>query len=366
MCNHEKIMLRAIELAKKGDGQVSPNPLVGAVICRDGEIISEGYHQKFGATHAEINAINSVQLETFEDCDIYVSLEPCSHHGKQPPCVDEIIKRRFKRVIIGMGDPNPQVNGKGIRKLLENNIDVIEGVCESECHELNRKFIINMTEKRTYVTLKFASSIDGYLASPQGLRDVLSCEESRVDSHKFRSISDAILVGRRTVENDNPVLDARLVNGSNPKRIILDTRLKLGLDFRVFSDYIRQNTYICCAEDVAYSSKSEQIRNLGVNIIPCSVTNNKLIDLHHLLNTLLREHNIGIIIVEGGAAVLKSFIDSDLYDELHIYQAPMLLGGGVKVYSNENCSSMADAKRFHLVSSEHINTDIKLILRKIQ
>lgn len=359
-------MLRSIELAKQGEGRVSPNPLVGAVICRDGEIIGEGYHQQFGTPHAEINAIKNTNVENFEDCDIYVSLEPCSHHGKQPPCVDEIIKRRFKRVIIGMGDPNPRVNGNGIRKLLENKIDVIEGVCESECRELNRKFIINMTEKRTYITLKFASSIDGYLSSPQGLRDVISCEESRVDSHKFRSISDAILVGRRTVENDNPALDARLVSGRNPKRIILDTQLKLSLDYRIFSDLTPQNTYICCAEEVSNTAKAEQFRSLGVNVIPCSVTNCNQIDLHHLLNILLKEHNIGNMIVEGGAAVLKSFIDSGLYDELHIYQAPMLLGAGVKVYSNENCCSMADAKRLQLVSSERINSDIKLILRKIQ
>lgn len=365
MNNHERIMLRAIELAKQGEGFVSPNPLVGAVICRDGEIIAEGYHQLFGCPHAEINAINQVRDKNLFNCDIYVSLEPCSHHGKQAPCVDEIINRMFKRVIIGMRDPNPQVNGRGIGKLLENNIDVIEGVCEPQCRELNRKFIVNMTENRTYVTLKFASSIDGYLASPQGLRDVISCEESRIDSHKLRNVSDAILVGRNTVEKDDPALDARLVSGRNPKRIILDTQLKLNLNFRVFSDFNPQNTYVCCSDEAASTAKAEQFRNSGVNILPCKLNSNNQIDLQHLLEVLLKKHNIGNMIVEGGASILKSFIDSGLYDELHIYQAPMLLGAGIKVFSNDNCVSMKDAIRLKLVSSERINSDIKQILRKI-
>lgn len=359
-------MLHAIELAKMGEGRVSPNPMVGALIVRDGEIIAEGWHQQFGSPHAEVNAIKNANVENFEDCDIYVSLEPCSHHGKQPPCVDEIIKRRFKRVIIGMGDPNPQVNGRGIRKLLENNIDVINGVSEKQCQELNRQFITNMTEKRTFVTLKFASSIDGYLASPQGLRDAISCEESRLDTHKFRAISDAILVGRTTVEKDDPALDARLVQGRNPKRLVLDTQLKLSTKFRLFSDENRQNTYICCDEKLANSEKADAFRALGVNIVPCKLNTINQIDLQYLLETLLKEHNIGNMIVEGGSGVFKSFIDSGLYDDIIVYQAPLLLGAGLKIYDNPLCTSMADAKRLEIVSSERINSDIKLILRKIK
>ncbi len=364
MPNYENLIKRTIELAKKGAGFVSPNPLVGAVIIKDGEIISEGWHHQHGDIHAEIDAINNCKINDFSDCEIIVNLEPCSHSGKQPPCVDEIIKRKFKKVIIGMSDPNPLVNGQGIKKLQDNGIEVISDVCKDECQTLNRFFIKNITQKKPYITLKIATTLDGYIASQSRKREWITCEESRKEVHKMRAEMDAVLVGRNTVLIDNPRLDARLINGRNPKRLVIDTKLQLPLELYVFVDPNRNQTYIITSKETLTCRKANSLKLSDVNLIPVKVDENQQIDLNAMLDILYQEYKIGSILVEGGATVLTSFINANLMDEIIIYQAPILLGNGLKFYENSSIRSLKDGQKMEFTAGEKSGVDVKLSLRK--
>lgn len=364
MPNYEKLMLQAVELAKQGAGYVSPNPLVGAIILRDGEIVSQGFHSKFGGIHSEIDAIKKSKLNNFEDCELIVNLEPCSHTGKQPPCTDEIIKRKFKKVIIGMQDPNPLVNGAGIKKLQENNIEVITDVCKKECEYLNRFFIKNVTQNKPYIILKMATSLDGFISTITGKNQWITCEESRKDVHKLRSETDAILVGRNTLLMDNPRLDVRLVPGRSPKRLVLDTNLKLPLELYVFVDPNRSNTFVLHSAEHSCTRKANTLTMSDVNLIPVEVNEKGKLDLGNMLSVLYEKHQIGSILVEGGAKVITSFIDYDLADEMIIYQAPLLFGSGLKFFESNKIKDLNSALKFEYLNSEKSGADMKLTLKR--
>ncbi|WP_295670976.1 bifunctional diaminohydroxyphosphoribosylaminopyrimidine deaminase/5-amino-6-(5-phosphoribosylamino)uracil reductase RibD, partial [uncultured Mucilaginibacter sp.] len=244
MVEDEKYMQRCLELAALGMGSVSPNPMVGAVIVRDTIIIGEGYHHKYGDAHAEVNAINQV-FTNFSDAPdlldqstIYVSLEPCAHYGKTPPCADLIIKHRIPKVVVGCRDPFDAVNGKGIEKLLAAGVDVTVGVLQKECQWLNRRFFTRVQKNRPYVILKWAQTRDGYFAPDDGTQFWITGPESRKLVHQWRAEEDAILIGKHTAAIDDPQLNVRYAEGKNPKRIVIDRKLELNNSLHIFEQSV--------------------------------------------------------------------------------------------------------------------------------
>lgn len=302
MVSHEIFMQRCIQLAKIGEGNVAPNPMVGAVIVLDGKIIGEGYHQTFGEAHAEVNAINSVQDKSkLSNATIYVSLEPCAHFGKTPPCANLIVEHNFKKVVIGSRDPHSKVDGKGISILTENNIEVITGVLEKECNELNRRFFTFHKKERPFVFLKWAETKNGRIDNGGNKGDItwISCKETKTLVHKWRNENQAILVGRKTVENDDPTLTVREVSGTNPIRIIIDPQLNTLTSAKVYN-----KTGKAIVINLIKTEIDDNIEYVKLDNISCSS-----------ILKLLFEKDIQSVLIEGGKSTLQSFIDSGLWDE---------------------------------------------------
>lgn len=319
----ELYMQRCLQLARCGAGSTSPNPLVGAVIVCDGRIIGEGYHIRAGEPHAEVNAVNSVSDEDrqlLSRSTMYVSLEPCSHYGKTPPCCDMIIARGIPRVVIGSADPNPQVDGAGISRMRAAGIDVTVGVLEEECLRLNRAFFTSQMHKRPYVTLKWAQSTDGYidLLRDGGSAVKISSPVSQVAVHKLRAQHDAILVGRHTALLDDPSLDIRHWTGRAPLRLVIDKNNSLPAGLRIFDGVLPTVVYTACELDDKFGKNVEQVvLDYNEPLIPQI--------LGHL-------HSIKVnsLLVEGGATVLQSFVNASLWDEARVEVNPSLeLGNGV-------------------------------------
>ncbi|MFH1050763.1 MAG: bifunctional diaminohydroxyphosphoribosylaminopyrimidine deaminase/5-amino-6-(5-phosphoribosylamino)uracil reductase RibD [bacterium] len=372
-------MARAIELAQKGTGFVSPNPRVGAVILKNGELISEGYHKKFGGPHAEVEAIKNAKGVDLEGATIVVNLEPCSHFGKTPPCCDLIIEKKFSKVVIGMKDPNPIVAGKGIKKLRKAGIEVVSGVFEKEAKWLNRTFIKHITAGMPYVVLKVAQSIDGKIATVSGESQWITCEESRQEGHKLRAELDAVLVGKNTVLKDNPQLTVRLksvyqVNKvrkvrkvykeRNPFRVVLDTNLSLPLIKNVFIDENNNKTIVCCSEKSADSDKAKKLIKLGVNILAIKTGKNKKIDLQDCLNKLSEQFQIASVLVEGGAEIHSSFIKQNLVDEIRFFIAPKIIGKGISAFDRLELKKLSDASEFEIKEVCRSGEDLHLTLIK--
>ena len=315
-------MQRCIELASKAMGCVSPNPMVGSVIVYNNKIIGEGYHEKYGSHHAEVNAINSVKDKSLLfKSTLYVNLEPCAHFGKTPPCSDLIIQNKIPEVVIGCVDTFSEVSGKGIERMRSVGIDVKVGVLENESRELNKRFFTFHEEKRPYIILKWAESKDGFIAPKNQTKPFwMTSSESKKLAHKWRAQEDAILVGRITAEKDNPSLTVREVEGSNPIRIVIDKDLKLSADFNLFNND---------AKTIVFNQlKSEE--NNSNNYIK--------INFHNLTKNILQElhkQNIQSIIIEGGTKTLQSFIDKNLWDEARIFTTNKTLTEGVKPPSIE-------------------------------
>ncbi|HAC22572.1 MAG TPA: bifunctional diaminohydroxyphosphoribosylaminopyrimidine deaminase/5-amino-6-(5-phosphoribosylamino)uracil reductase RibD, partial [Porphyromonadaceae bacterium] len=311
----EKYMRRCITLARNGAGFVSPNPMVGAVVVCDNKIIGEGYHAKCGEAHAEVNAIASVRdKELLKRSTIYVSLEPCSHHGKTPPCAELIIKMQIPRVVVGSKDPFPQVAGRGIAMLRAAGIDVVEGVLKNECDELNKTFMHCHTANRPFVLLKWAQTADGYMDYKRTSEDkkkplILSNEESRRVVHKLRSQVDAIMVGTTTALLDNPSLSVRYWSGRNPVRIVLDQNLELPKDLHLFDGSITT---------LVINELKNDKEGTGLEYIRMDFSSNLL---SQILSELQRR-KIESLMVEGGCILLQSFIDEQLWDEARVEYAP--------------------------------------------
>ena len=319
MTTDEKYIRRCIELASNGLCNAAPNPMVGAVIVHNGKIIGEGYHARCGEGHAEVNAIRSVKDESlFKDSTIYVSLEPCSHYGKTPPCADLIISKGIPRVVVGCIDPFSQVSGRGIQKLRDAGIDVTVGVLEEECKNLIRRFVTFNTQKRPYITLKWAESADGFIDAnrEEGSPVVLSTPITSMYVHKQRAEHKAILVGRRTALLDNPSLTTRNWYGANPLRLVTDRNLTLPSDLKLFDH--STPTIVFTAE------KKENEENLEYITIDFSK------DILPQILTVLYERKIQSLMVEGGTTLLQSFIDSGLWDEMFVEHSARVLGEGVK------------------------------------
>lgn len=315
-------MRRCITLARNGAGFVSPNPMVGAVVVCDDKIIGEGYHAKCGEAHAEVNAIASVRdKELLKRSTIYVSLEPCSHHGKTPPCAELIIKMQIPRVVVGSKDPFPQVAGRGIAMLRAAGIDVVEGVLKNECDELNKTFMHCHTANRPFVLLKWAQTADGYMDYKRTSEDkkkplILSNEESRRVVHKLRSQVDAIMVGTTTALLDNPSLSVRYWSGRNPVRIVLDQNLELPKDLHLFDGSITT---------LVINELKNDKEGTGLEYIRMDFSSNLL---SQILSELQRR-KIESLMVEGGCILLQSFIDEQLWDEARVEYAPFCIEDGV-------------------------------------
>jgi diaminohydroxyphosphoribosylaminopyrimidine deaminase/5-amino-6-(5-phosphoribosylamino)uracil reductase len=318
---HQKYIKRCIELAKNGLGTTYPNPLVGSVIVYNDEIIGEGWHQKAGEAHAEVIAINSVKNQSLlSKSTIYVSLEPCSHFGKTPPCSDLIVSKKFPKVVIGTIDSNSKVNGNGIKKLLEAGKEVIVGVLEEECYELNRRFFTFHTKNRPYIILKWAESKDGFIAptSKEKKEPVwISNEYSRQLVHKWRSEEQAILVGTQTVLDDNPKLNVRDWNGTNPIRIVLDRTGKINNDYFVLDNSVK--TIILTEKENCTSTDQCIFENV--------IFDNQLA---FRICEILIKHQIQSVLIEGGSQTLQTFIDADLWDEARFFKSKLILNEGVK------------------------------------
>ena len=326
MVTNEQYMNRCIQLAKQGAANVAPNPMVGAILTYDNKIIGEGYHQKYGKAHAEVNCINSVNDENksfIEKSTMYVSLEPCSHHGKTPPCVDLIIKNKIKKVVIGCIDLYEEVAGKGIQKLQDAGVEVITGILEKECVDLNKRFFTFHQKFRPYIILKWAQSVNGKIAGPGNKRIFISNDYSTRFTHKWRSEEGAILVGTHTAMQDDPLLTTRLWPGRNPIRIVIDKELKLPSILNVFNNE---------AQTIIYNT----IKYLTLeNLVYIKLENENFME--QLLHSLF-EMNIQSVLVEGGAKTLQSFIDNSLWDEARvIINEDLFIENGVAAPELENC-----------------------------
>lgn len=319
--NHEIYIQRCLDLAQNGLGSTYPNPMVGSVIVYQGKIIGEGWHQKAGEPHAEVNAINSVKNKSLlTKSTIYVSLEPCSHFGKTPPCSDLIIQHKIPTVIIGTVDPNDKVAGKGIEKLQKAGIKVKVGVLEKECRELNKRFFTFHTKKRPYIILKWAESADGFL-SPLNKKEQkpvwITNVYARQLVHKWRTEEQAILVGTKTVLDDNPQLNARDWFGKNPIRIILDRSGKISEDYAVKKG--SQKSIILTEQEILTKDENCIYENLIFGE-----------QLPEKISNLLYQYQIQSVIVEGGRQTLQSFIDDDLWDEARIFKGSIIVHQGTK------------------------------------
>ena len=319
MTTDEKYIRRCIELASNGLCNAAPNPMVGAVIVHNGKIIGEGYHARCGEGHAEVNAIRSVKDESLlKESTIYVSLEPCSHYGKTPPCADLIISKGIPRVVVGCIDPFSQVSGRGIQKLRDAGIDVTVGVLEDECKNLIRRFVTFNTRKRPYITLKWAESADGFIdiIRENGSPVVLSTPITSMYVHKQRAEHKAILVGRKTALLDNPSLTTRNWYGANPLRLVIDRTLSLPSNLRLFDH--TTPTLVFTEKEKAGEKKLEYITlDFSKDILP-------------QILTVLYERKIQSLLVEGGTTLLQSFIDTELWDDIYVEHSEKVLEEGVK------------------------------------
>ena len=320
----ERYMARCLQLAACGRAGAAPNPMVGAVIVHNGTIIGEGYHRQCGGPHAEVNAIAAVEDERLlRESTMYVSLEPCAHYGKTPPCADLIVSKGIPRVVIGCRDSYAEVDGKGIQKLRAAGIEVTIGVLEQECRELNRAFFTYHSKQRPYITLKWAQSTDGFIDAlceeGEAHEPVkFSTEESALRVHRLRALSDAILVGRRTAVLDNPSLTTRLWPGKSPLRLVIDRKGVLDRGLRLFDNMSKTAVFTEVLRDFEGLDKVEQV------VVDFEG------DVLAQIAEYLYKNKVQRLLVEGGSQTLQRFIDAGLWDEAYIEWAPIMLGDGVK------------------------------------
>ncbi|MFD1777261.1 bifunctional diaminohydroxyphosphoribosylaminopyrimidine deaminase/5-amino-6-(5-phosphoribosylamino)uracil reductase RibD [Fredinandcohnia salidurans] len=349
----------AINVAKAGVGQTTPNPVVGAVIVNDGRVVGIGAHLKAGEPHAEVHAIRMAG-EKAQNSTAYVTLEPCSHHGKTPPCADLLITSKVKRVVVATTDPNPLVAGKGIAKLKAAGIEVEVGVCKEQADALNAVFFHYLDKKRPYVTLKSATTLDGKIATVTGESKWITGEAARQDVHLYRSIHDAILVGVNTVLMDNPSLTTRLPNGTgkNPIRVILDSKLRTPLDSQIVNDG-KAETWIIVSNQVNQEKINEFSEKKGVRIIQLQEAN---LSISTML-TRLGEEGISSIFVEGGAEVNGSFLKEKAINQVIVYLAPKLFGGkqAPTAIGGSGIESIDDSLQLTIKSVEQLGEDVKII-----
>ena len=351
----ETFMRLALRLARRGLGQVSPNPMVGAVIVKDGRIIARGYHHHFGGDHAEVDAFKKA-TEDVRGATMYVTLEPCFHYGKTPPCVDAVIKSKIGRVVIGMQDPDKRVSGRSIGTLKEQGVGVEVGVLEAECRALNEAYIKHRSTGMPYVLVKFAQTLDGRIATATGHSRWVSSAESQKLAHKLRAQNDAILAGAGTVVKDNPELTTRLVKGRNPLRVVLDSNLRIPPDVAVFRDQEKAPTLVATTAWDAKEKLAER-RALGLEVLIVPPDANGQVDLKALLKTL-GERDVSSLLVEGGAETITSFLRLGLADKVLAIIAPKIMGKGTETIGELNITDMSQVLKLSFTRVYRSGADI--------
>lgn len=320
----QEYMLRAIQLAKKGEGWTNPNPMVGAVIVKDGRIIGEGYHKKCGELHAERNAIASL-TESAEGATIYVTLEPCCHYGKTPPCTEAIIEQKIKKVVIGSRDPNPKVAGKGAQILRESGITVVQDFMREECDRLNPVFFHYITTKTPYVVMKYAMTLDGKIATKTGASKWITGEPARQEVQHMRHRYMGIMAGIGTVLADDPMLNVRVEGWKSPVRIVCDSSLRIPLDSQIVRSAKEYRTIVAYAGREENEEIIERLHAKGVDTVCCPDEKGQ-IDLKKLM-TYLGNEGIDSILLEGGGTLNDSALRAEIVKEVHCFIAPKLFGG---------------------------------------
>lgn len=372
----EKYMRRAIELAKKGSGHVNPNPLVGAVIVRDGEIIGEGYHECYGQLHAERNAIANAKKRgnSLEGSTIYVTLEPCCHYGKTPPCTEAILEEKIARVVVGSDDPNPLVSGKGFQMLREKGIEVIPHFLKEECDAMNHVFFHYIRTGTPYVAMKYAMTMDGKIACYTGDSKWVTGEESRAHVQTLRNHYKGIMAGIGTVLADDPMLNCRIEGGRDPIRIIADSHLRIPMDSQLVRTAGQQPLIVACLPD-ANEEKAAQLQEKGVEVlrIPGVTTaditeeQKEVISLPVLMKEL-GARKIDGILLEGGGQLNESALQAGIVDRIYCYIAPKIFGGAQAKtpVEGQGLTRAADAWQFNRIGMQEFGQDILLEYEKAQ
>ncbi|MDI6727123.1 MAG: bifunctional diaminohydroxyphosphoribosylaminopyrimidine deaminase/5-amino-6-(5-phosphoribosylamino)uracil reductase RibD [Smithellaceae bacterium] len=351
----ELFMKRAISLAKRGAGQVSPNPMVGAVIVKEGRIIAEGFHRCYGGAHAEIDAFRNA-TENVSGGTLYINLEPCCHQGKTPPCVEAIIAHRPARVVAGTLDPNPAVSGRGMELIARQGIATRVGVLEEECRHLNEVFLKYMETGIPFITVKYAQTLDGRIATATGHSRWISSADSLKFAHRLRGLHDAIMVGSGTVIRDDPELTVRLAKGRTPLRIVADSHLAIPLDARILQNQSAAQTIIATT-DLADPAKRAELVGRGFEILSLGENAPAGVDLPKLL-TALGKRGVSSLLVEGGAKMITSFLFAGLVDRMVVIQAPKIIGAGVEAVGNLGVNLLDEAIRFRSIRTRRLGGDL--------
>lgn len=363
--NDRYFMTLAIDLAKQGIGYTSPNPVVGAVVVKEGRMVGSGFHRAAGSAHAEINALDDAG-DLAKNADLFVTLEPCNHFGRTPPCTDRILKSGIRRVIIAMADPNPDVRAQGAKRLEQAGIEIVRGVCEDEAKVLNEAFVKYVITKQPFVIAKVATTLDGHIATRTGDAKWVSGPASRQAVHRLRHAVDAIMVGVNTVKMDNPQLTTRLTdgNGSDPIRIVLDTSLSIPADARILHSDSAADTLLVTGANTLKAGqnakKRDLLENKGVRIITSPLKNGH-IDLKHLMNRL-GDMEITSLLIEGGSRVMGAAFESDIVDKVAFFYAPKILGGddGYPICSGRGAETMAACIPITRMSTHWFENDVMI------
>lgn len=353
-------MQRALTLAKRGLGFVSPNPLVGCVIVQAGEIVGEGFHRQYGGPHAEIEALRDAG-EKARGAEMYVTLEPCCHTGKTPPCSDAVLRAGLRRVVVAVGDPNPRVSGGGLEQLRMAGVDVTLGVCEAEARQLNEVFFHHIETHLPFVTLKCAITLDGKIATRTGASRWVTGALAREQVHDMRHATDAILVGLGTALADNPMLTTRLPEGGgrNPLRVIVDSELQLPLDSHLARVTPECQTLVATTERAAASTQ-RQLEAQGVEILRLPSYDDGRVDIEALLRQL-GERGLASLLVEGGGTLSATLLHRRLVDKLVMFVAPKIIGGdGLSVIGAFGVETMDQAVLLQGITSRHVGDDLML------
>jgi diaminohydroxyphosphoribosylaminopyrimidine deaminase / 5-amino-6-(5-phosphoribosylamino)uracil reductase len=363
----EAMMARCLELAQRAAGHVSPNPLVGSVIVEGGEVIGEGWHEVYGGPHAERNAIRDAIERGHENrlasATLYVNLEPCSHHGKTPPCTDAVLERRIPRVVVGTLDPNPLVAGSGIRRLREAGCSVETGILERACFRFNEAFFHHIRTGRPLVTLKVAQTLDGHVATRTGDSRWVSGDASRRLVHRWRAELDAVLVGRGTAMADDPSLTVRHVEGRQPWRVVLDREGRLPATLKLFRDEFVGRTIVFVGDDATAPAYADDLARSG-GMLRRSPTSDARLDLPAVLDGLgAGDSSAGVpsiqsVLVEAGPGLATALLERDLVDRLFVFIAPKIVGSGTPAIAALSIDRMADARTFAEATWEGIGEDM--------
>jgi len=369
----QKYMARALKLARLGEGKTSPNPLVGAVVVKEGEIIGEGYHKQYGGAHAEVFALEEA-AENAAGSEIYVTLEPCSHYGKTPPCAQKLIDYGVKRAVIAVVDPNPEVAGRGIKMLRKAGIEVEVGLLKEEARTLNESFFKYIQSDFPFVYLKKAQTLDGYIASKSGDSKWITNTEARLEGHKLRHRVDAIMVGIGTVLTDNPSLTARLKEreGIDPLRVVLDPLLEIPLDAKIINQDSNADTLIICSSNfaparaaAALKKKEKLLKNEKVKIMSLESTSENYFNLRELLKNL-HSRKISSVLIEGGAKLSHTFLNEDLVDKFYYFIAPKIYGGsdGIASFCGRGPEMMSDSVELKIIEQKNLGDNLLLIAER--